>query len=79
VALIFGQGMTLAGIGVVIGIGGAVVASQALRSMLYGISFFDPISYFGVMGLIACSAGIACSVPTWRAAHVDPSISLRAE
>jgi putative ABC transport system permease protein len=79
VALIFGQGLTLTGIGVVIGIGGAVAASRALISMLYGISLFDPITYFGVIGLIACVAGIACSVPAWRAAHVDPSISLRAE
>lgn len=79
VALIFGQGMTLTGIGVVIGIGGAVAASRALLSMLYGTSYFDPITYLGVIGLIASIAGIACSVPAWRAAHVDPSISLRAE
>ena len=79
VALIIGQGLTLTGIGVVIGIGGALAASRALISMLYGISFFDPITYFEVIGLIACIAGIACSAPAWRAAHVDPSISLRAE
>jgi putative ABC transport system permease protein len=79
IALIFGQGMTLTGIGVAIGIGGAAAARRALVSMLYGISFFDPITYFGVIGLIAFIAGIACSLPAWRAAHVDPSISLRAE
>lgn len=79
VALIFGQGMTLTGIGIVIGIGGATMASRALLSMLYGISPFDPITYFGVVALIVFIAGIACAVPAWRAAHVDPSISLRAE
>ena len=79
VALIFGQGMTLTVIGVAIGIGGAVAASRTLLSMLYGISFFDPMTYFGVIALIACIAGIACSVTAWRAAHLDPAISLRAE
>ena len=79
VVLIFGQGMTLTGIGVALGIGGAVAASRTLLSMLYGISFFDPTTYFGVVALIACIAGIACSVPAWRAAHLDPAISLRAE
>jgi len=79
VAFIFGQGMILTGIGIVIGIGGTVTASQALLSMLYGTSYLDPITYLGVIGLIASIAGIACSVPAWRAAHVDPSISLRAE
>jgi len=79
VALIFGQGMTLTGIGVAIGLGGAVAASRTLLSMLYGISFFDPTTYCGVIALIACIAGIACSVPAWRAAHLDPAISLRAE
>jgi len=40
-ALILREGMTLSGIGVVIGLGGAVAASQAIISMLYGISRFD--------------------------------------
>jgi putative ABC transport system permease protein len=77
-ALILRQGMTLTGIGVVIGLGGAVAASQAIISMLYGISRFDPITYFGVMALLASVSGIACWVPAWRAAKVDPSITFRA-
>jgi putative ABC transport system permease protein len=79
VSLIIGQGMTLTAIGAAVGIGGAVATSRTLLSMLYGISFFDPMTYFGVIALIGCIAGIACSVPAWRAAHLDPAISLRAE
>lgn len=79
VALIFRQGMMLMTIGVVVGFGGAVAASRALTSMLYRISRLDPITYFGVIAMIACIAGIACWVPAWRAAQVDPSITLRAE
>jgi putative ABC transport system permease protein len=77
-ALILRQGMTLTGIGVVIGLGGAVAASQAIISMLYGISRFDPITYFAVIALLASVSGIACWVPAWRAAKVDPSITFRA-
>ncbi|HWC95130.1 MAG TPA: ABC transporter permease [Candidatus Sulfopaludibacter sp.] len=76
--LILRQGMTLTGIGVLIGLGGAVAASQALISMLYGITRFDPITYFGVVALLASVSGIACWVPAWRAAKVDPSITFRA-
>jgi putative ABC transport system permease protein len=78
-ALILRQGMTLTGFGVVIGLGGAIAASQAIISMLYGISRFDPITYFGVIALLATVSGIACWVPSWRAVKVDPSILFRVE
>ena len=78
VVLIFRRGMTLTAIGVVIGLGGAVAASQAIISMLFGISRFDPITYLGVIALLAGVSGIACWAPAWRAAKVDPSITFRA-
>ncbi len=78
-ALVIRQGMMLTAIGVVIGLGGAVAASRALFSLLYGISWLDPITYIGVIVLLASVSGIACWVPAWRAAMVDPSITLRAE
>jgi putative ABC transport system permease protein len=78
VGLILRQGLTLTGIGVIIGLGGAVAASQAIISILYGISRFDPITYFGVIALLASVSGIASWVPAWRAAKIDPSITFRA-
>jgi predicted permease len=78
-ALILRQGMTLAGIGIAIGLAGAAMASQAITSMLYGISRFDPITYAGVIVLLASVSAMACWVPAWRAARVDPSITFRAE
>jgi putative ABC transport system permease protein len=77
VVLILRQGLTLTGIGAVIGLGGALAASQAMVSMLYGISRFDPITYFSVIVLLVSVAGIACWMPAWRAAKVDPSITFR--
>jgi putative ABC transport system permease protein len=78
-ALVVRQGMTLTVLGVVIGISGAALASQALVSLLFGVSRLDPVTYFGVIALLAGVSVIACWAPAWRAAHVDPSITLRAE
>jgi putative ABC transport system permease protein len=77
--LVIRQGMTLTGIGIMLGLFGAVVASQLVVSLLYGVSRFDPITYLFVIALLTGVAGIACWVPAWRAAQVDPSITLRAE
>ncbi|HVO81765.1 MAG TPA: ABC transporter permease [Terriglobales bacterium] len=78
-ALVVRQGMTLTGMGLVIGLSGAILASQALVTLLFGISRLDPMTYAGVVALLAVVSIIACWVPAWRAAKVDPSITLRAE
>jgi putative ABC transport system permease protein len=78
-ALVFRQGMTLTGLGVLIGLIGAVAASQAIITLLYGISRLDPIAYLGVIALLIGVSVVACWMPAWRAARVDPSITLRAE
>ncbi|MBZ5622248.1 MAG: ABC transporter permease [Acidobacteriia bacterium] len=78
-ALVIRQGMTLTGLGVVIGLGAAGVASHALVALLFGISRLDPTTYLGVIALLLGVSGVACWVPAWRAARVDPSITLRAE
>lgn len=77
--LILRQGMSLTAIGVVIGLAGAVAASQALISMLFGISRLDVVTYVGVIALLAAVSAMACWMPAWRAARVDPCITLRAE
>jgi putative ABC transport system permease protein len=78
-ALIVRQGMTLTGLGVVLGLAGAVAASQLVVTMLFGVSRLDPATYVGVMVLLVSMAMIACAVPAWRAARVDPATTLRAE
>jgi putative ABC transport system permease protein len=77
--LVLRQGMTLTTVGIAIGLAGAAAASQALISMLSGISRLDPVSYLAVTFLAAMVSAIACWIPAWRAARVDPSITLRAE
>jgi putative ABC transport system permease protein len=77
--LVIGQGMTLTGLGIVIGMTGAVAATQTLVTMLFGVSRLDPVTYLGVAALLAVVSLIACGVPAWRATQVDPSITLHAE
>jgi putative ABC transport system permease protein len=78
-ALVIGQGMTLTAVGVVIGLAGAMVASQTLVTLLFGISRLDPVTYIGVIALLGGVSAIACVVPAWRAARIDPASTLRAE
>ena len=78
-ALVIRQGMTLVALGLAIGLVGSVAASRSIAALLYGVSPLDPLTYLGVIGLLGAVSAIACWVPAWRAARVDPSISLRAE
>jgi putative ABC transport system permease protein len=56
-----------------------VAASRALVTLLFGVSRLDSITYLGVSALLAGVSAIACWLPAWRAARIDPSITLRAE
>ena len=77
--LVFRNGLTLTGFGVLIGLAGAAGASQAIAAMLFGVSPLDPITYVGVVALLGGVSVIACGVPAWRAARVDPATTLRGE
>jgi putative ABC transport system permease protein len=77
--LILRDGMRLTAFGIAIGLFGALAASQALATLLFGVSRLDPASWLGVILVLAAVACIACWAPAWRATRVDPSITLRAE
>lgn len=77
--LVMGQGMALTGLGVVIGLGGALGASQAMASELFGISPLDAWTYAGVVVLLGATAVVACWIPARRAMRVDPMVTLRYE
>jgi putative ABC transport system permease protein len=77
--LIVRQGMSLTLMGVTIGLVGATAATRGIMTLLFGVSRLDPITYVAVVVLLAGVAMIACSLPAWRAAKVDPAITLRSE
>lgn len=77
--LVLLHGMALTALGILLGVGGAVLASEMLASMLFGISHLDPVTYFGVILLLTGTSVVACWMPAWRASRVDPSITLRSD
>src|SRR5215469_16385264 len=79
VALVLRQGLTLTCLGIGIGAVGGVAASQALTSLLFGVSRLDPLTYLAVIALLTAVAVIACGIPAWRAAKIDPWVALRYE
>ena len=78
-SLVVRQGMTLCAMGIAIGLLGAAAATRALVTLLFGISPLDLFTYLAVTALLAMISAVACWIPAWRAAHVDPAITLRAE
>ncbi|KAA6458698.1 ABC transporter permease [Acidobacteria bacterium AB60] len=77
--LVLGDGMRLTAIGMAIGLLGALAASQALAALLYGTSRLDPATWIAVLALLALVAALACLLPAWRAARINPATTLRAE
>jgi putative ABC transport system permease protein len=78
-ALVIRQGMALAGAGIVVGVLGAVGASRALSSLLFGVNPLDALAFGGTIAVLAGVSLLACGVPAARAARVDPAITLRSE
>jgi len=73
------QGMGLAAIGVVLGVGATLALAQLLRSLLFAVRPVDAISVAAAVALLAVAALLACLGPARRAARIDPIAALRAE
>jgi putative ABC transport system permease protein len=78
-ALVIGEGIRTALIGMAIGLIGAAAFGKFLRSLLYRAEPFDWSIYAGTVALVSLTAVAALYLPAWRAAHVDPVASLHAE
>jgi putative ABC transport system permease protein len=73
------QSMALAGIGVAIGIAGALATTRLLRAILFGVSPTDPLTLGGVAAVLLAIAAISSAAPARRAAKVDPVEALRSD
>jgi predicted permease len=77
--MVLGEGGVLLGIGLAVGLTGALVTTGLLRGLLFGVAPHDPLT-LGVVAVIIAAVGVAaCLFPALRAAKVDPSVALRAE
>jgi putative ABC transport system permease protein len=77
--MILVEGMSLALVGAGLGLGGALIVTRLLGSLLYGVSPTDGITFAGVVALLAVVALAACYIPARRAARVHPMVALRYE
>ena len=77
--LIVGQGMLLVLIGAGIGLALALASTQVLKSLLFGISATDPLTFGVVLFVFVGVALLACYLPARRATKVDPLVALRYE
>jgi predicted permease len=78
-ALVIKSGLTLAAVGLTLGIAGSFVATRLLQSQLYDVSATDPANLAVVATILLAVALLAICVPAGRAARVDPIDNLRAE
>jgi predicted permease len=79
VLLVVGQGLRLAGLGVVLGWLSALGLTRLMAGMIYGVSSSDPITFFAVAAVLGVVAVAACYIPARRAMRVDPMTALRYE
>jgi predicted permease len=75
--MIMRQGMIFAGVGVVIGIGGAFALTKQIASFLFGVTAFDPLVFGTIPLVLVATAAIAVWWPALQATKVDPATALR--
>jgi predicted permease len=77
IKMVLSHGMALAGAGIAVGIGGALILTRTLGSLVEGIGTNDAVSFVAASLLFAGVAAMACSIPARRASRVDPMVALR--
>jgi len=77
--MVIGQGVVLTLIGIGLGLIGALGLTRLMRTLLFGVSAVDPLTFVVVASMLMFVALIACLVPALRATKVDPLTALRYE
>ena len=74
---VVGRGLALVAVGSAIGVGAALVATNLLRSLLYGVDSTDPLAMSAAVGLLLGVGALAAFLPARRASLTDPVVVLR--
>jgi len=77
--MVLREGGVLLGIGLVLGIAGALFATRIIRGLLFGVAPHDPVTLV-LVALVMVTVGlVACWLPALRAARVDPAMVMRGQ
>jgi predicted permease len=79
IRLVLENGVTLVVLGIATGMVMTLAGSRIVDRFLFGVSVYDPLTVVSVMPVLGGVTLIACAIPAWRAARVDPAIALRSE
>jgi putative ABC transport system permease protein len=77
--MVVSQGMSLALIGVLLGVGASLLLASLLSGLLFGVSAHDPITMIAFAALLGAVALAANYIPAYRATKIDPMVALRYE
>lgn len=77
--MVMGRTLVLAGVGIAIGVIGALGTTRVLSRFLFGISPTDPAAFGATAAVLVCVALAAATLPAWRASRVDPVIAFKEE
>jgi predicted permease len=77
--LMVGEGMKLTLIGALLGLGGALALTRLVKTLLFGVSATDPLTFVVIAAVLIIVAVLACYLPARKATRVDPMIALRTE
>jgi predicted permease len=79
VALIFRQGLAVTSAGLALGVLASMSLSKLLETLLFGVTPQDPVAFLLAPCLLLLAASLACLIPAWRGASVEPTEALRCE
>jgi putative ABC transport system permease protein len=75
--LILKQGLLLTGIGIALGLAGALALTRVMSGLLFGVGSTDPATFAAIVVLLTLVSLIACYLPARRATRIDPLIAMR--
>ena len=79
VAIVMSRALILVAVGLAIGIPIALIGGRLMRTQLYGVKIYDPLTLFGAIVVLSASAALAGLIPARRAASIEPMQALRIE
>jgi putative ABC transport system permease protein len=78
-AMVLRETLVLAVAGIGVGVGGALITTRTIASLLFGVTPHDPVTFVAVSFGMTAIAMIACCIPAARAARIDPMLALKIE